>query len=159
MSKLILVAIVVVVALFLVKRGGGSGKAMQVNLEEGAKYLEQNKQVVGVTTTASGLQYEVLKQGNSEVHPSADDTVTVHYEGQLIDGTVFDSSVARGEPISFSLKQVIPGWTEGLQLMVVGEKARFVIPNELAYGRRSAGKIPPGAVLVFEVELLGIDSQ
>lgn len=157
MSKILLIVIAIVVAFVVVKRSGGSGKAMQLNLEEGAKYLEQNGQVVGVKTTDSGLQYEVLKEGNSEVKPSADDTVTVHYEGQLIDGTVFDSSVARGEPISFSLKQVIPGWTEGLQLMVVGEKARFVIPNDLAYGSRAAGKIPPGAVLVFEVELLGIN--
>jgi len=157
MSKLLLIAMVVIIAFVLVRRGQGSGKVMQLNLEQGAQYLEQNGQVVGVTTTESGLQYEVLQAGNSEVHPGADDQVTVHYEGALIDGTVFDSSIARDEPVTFSLRQVIPGWTEGLQLMVVGERARFVIPNALAYGSKGAGKIPPGAVLVFEVVLLGIN--
>lgn len=108
-------------------------------------------------TTASGLKYQVLKQGAGTVAPKATDTVKVHYHGTLLDGTVFDSSVQRGEPISFPLNQVIPGWTEGLQLMKVGDKFKFEIPPNLAYGPNSPSpKIPPNSTLVFEVELLGI---
>jgi len=110
------------------------------------------------TTTASGLKYQVLKHGTSTVSPNATDTVKVHYEGKLLDGTVFDSSIARGQPISFPLNQVIPGWTEGLQLMKVGDKFKFEIPANLAYGANSPSpSIPPNSTLVFEVELLGIE--
>jgi peptidylprolyl isomerase len=110
-----------------------------------------------MTTTASGLKYQVLKKGTGEVSPKATDTVRVHYHGTLLDGTVFDSSVDRGQPISFPLNGVIPGWTEGLQLMKVGDKYKFEIPAKLAYGDMSPSpKIPPGSTLVFEVELLGI---
>lgn len=110
------------------------------------------------TTTASGLKYVVLKHGAGNVSPKATDTVKVHYHGTLLDGTVFDSSVERGEPISFALNQVIPGWTEGLQLMKVGDKFKFEIPPNLAYGPASPSpKIPPNSTLVFEVELLGIN--
>ncbi len=109
-------------------------------------------------STASGLKYEVLKHGTGTVSPKATDTVKVHYHGTLLDGTVFDSSVERGQPISFPLNQVIPGWTEGVQLMKVGDKFRFVIPPALAYGPDSPSpKIPPNSTLVFEVELLGIE--
>ena len=108
-------------------------------------------------TTASGLKYQVLKHGTGTVSPKATDTVKVHYHGTLLDGTVFDSSVERGEPISFPLNGVIPGWTEGLQLMKVGDKFKFEIPPNLAYGANSPSpKIPPNSTLVFEVELLGI---
>ena len=108
-------------------------------------------------TTPTGLKYEVLKQGTGTVSPKATDTVKVHYHGTLLDGTVFDSSVQRGEPISFALNRVIPGWTEGLQLMKVGDKFKFEIPPNLAYGPNSPSpKIPPNSTLVFEVELLGI---
>ena len=108
-------------------------------------------------TTASGLKYQVLKQGAGTVSPKATDSVNVHYHGTLLDGTVFDSSVQRGQPISFPLNGVIKGWTEGLQLMKVGDKFKFEIPANLAYGDRSpTPKIPPGSTLVFEVELLGI---
>ena len=108
-------------------------------------------------TTASGLKYQVMKHGTGTTSPKATDTVKVHYHGTLLDGTVFDSSVQRGEPISFPLNQVIPGWTEGLQLMKVGDKFKFQIPPNLAYGDRSPSpKIPPNSTLVFEVELLGI---
>ena len=108
-------------------------------------------------TTASGLKYQVLKQGTGTVSPKATDTVKVHYHGTLLNGTVFDSSVERGEPISFPLNGVIPGWTEGLQLMKVGDKFKFEIPPDLAYGANSPSpKIPPNSTLVFEVELLGI---
>ena len=107
-------------------------------------------------TTASGLQYEILKAG-AGASPAAGDTVAVHYEGRLIDGTVFDSSIARGQPAVFQLDQVIPGWTEGVQLMQPGAKYRFTIPPELGYGARGAGgTIPPNAVLVFDVELLAV---
>ena len=108
-------------------------------------------------TTASGLKYQVMKQGTGTVSPKATDTVNVHYHGTLLDGTVFDSSVERGQPISFPLNGVIPGWTEGVQLMKVGDKFKFEIPPNLAYGANPpTPKIPPNSTLVFEVELLGI---
>jgi len=111
-----------------------------------------------VKTTASGLKYQVLKHGTGTTSPKATDTVKVHYHGTLLNGTVFDSSVQRGEPISFPLNRVIPGWTEGLQLMKVGDKFKFEIPPNLAYGENSpTPKIPPNSTLVFEVELLGIE--
>lgn len=111
-----------------------------------------------MTTTASGLKYQVLKHGTGTVSPKASDTVKVHYHGTLLNGTVFDSSVERNEPISFPLNAVIPGWTEGVQLMKVGDKFRFEIPPNLAYGPNSPSpKIPPNSTLVFEVELLGIE--
>lgn len=111
-----------------------------------------------VTTTASGLKYQVLKHGTGTVSPKATDSVRVHYHGTLLDGTVFDSSVERGQPISFPLNGVISGWTEGLQLMKVGDKFKFTIPPNLAYGDTSPSpKIPPNSTLVFEVELLGIE--
>lgn len=124
----------------------------------GQSYLDDNQAREGVQVTDSGLQYEVLTEGEGP-KPTADDTVTVHYVGTLMDGTEFDSSIARGEPASFPLKGVIPGWTEGLQLMNVGSKYRFVIPSDLAYGDRGAGQaIGPGETLIFEVELLEINS-
>jgi FKBP-type peptidyl-prolyl cis-trans isomerase len=108
-------------------------------------------------TTSSGLKYQVLKQGTGTASPKATDTVNVHYHGTLLNGTVFDSSVERGQPISFPLNGVIKGWTEGLQLMKVGDKFKFEIPPDLAYGAASPSpKIPPNSTLVFEVELLGI---
>jgi peptidylprolyl isomerase len=127
------------------------------NHDKGQAFLKQNSTAEGVITTASGLQYKVLKKGSGTVHPKVTDTVKVHYHGTLIDGTVFDSSVERGEPISFPLNRVIKGWTEGLQLMVVGEKTRLFIPSELGYGFRSVGPIPAGSTLIFDVELLGIN--
>lgn len=122
----------------------------------GEAFLADNAKREGVTVTESGLQWEVLQAADG-AKPSADDTVSVHYVGTLIDGSEFDSSIARGQPASFPLKGVIPGWTEGLQLMNVGSKFRFVIPSDLAYGQRGAGQsIGPGETLVFEVELLEI---
>jgi FKBP-type peptidyl-prolyl cis-trans isomerase FklB len=120
------------------------------------KLLDDNAKKAGVTTTASGLQYEILSEGKG-AKPKATDKVKVHYEGKLTDGKVFDSSRQRGEPVTFRLDQVIPGWTEGLQLMPVGSVYRFTIPSHLAYGPQGAGPIPPNSVLVFEVELLGIE--
>ena len=124
--------------------------------EESEKFLAENALKEGVKTTESGLQYEVIKMGKGK-KPAATDRVKVHYHGTLIDGTVFDSSVERGEPTSFGLNQVIAGWTEGLQLMPVGSKFKFYIPQELGYGSRSTGSIPPYSTLIFEVELLGIE--
>jgi len=129
------------------------------NKAAGEKFLAENAKKPGVTVTASGLQYEVLKQGDG-AKPAATDKVKVHYRGTLLDGTEFDSSYARGEPVTFPLNAVIKGWTEGVQLMNVGSKFRFVIPSELAYGDRGAGgRIEPGSTLVFEVELLGIEND
>lgn len=128
--------------------------------KEGQVFLENNKKREGVKTTASGLQYEVIKKGPGGPSPVATDKVNVHYHGTNIDGSVFDSSVERGEPITFGLNQVIKGWTEGLQLMQVGDKYRFFIPSDLAYGDRSPSpKIKANAVLIFEVELLGIEGK
>lgn len=125
---------------------------------EGKKFLADNAKRDGVKVTESGLQYEVLTEGKGAM-PKAEDMVTVHYVGTLIDGTEFDSSIKRGEPTSFPLNQVIPGWTEGVQLMPVGSKYKFVIPSDLAYGETGANTIPGNAVLVFEVELLDIESD
>lgn len=123
---------------------------------QGEQFLEENKLKEGVVVTESGLQYEVLRMGKGQ-KPQETDRVKVHYHGTLIDGTVFDSSVERGEPITFGLNQVIKGWTEGVQLMPVGSKFRFYIPQELGYGSQKAGQIPPYSTLIFEVELLGIE--
>ena len=124
---------------------------------DGEKFLAENAKREGVKVTASGLQYEILEPSLGQ-KPKATDTVRVHYEGTLIDGTVFDSSYRRGESISFPLNGVIKGWTEGLQLMSIGSKYKFFIPYQLAYGERGAGaSIPPYAALIFTVELLGIE--
>lgn len=126
------------------------------NKEEGEKFLAENALREGVITTPSGLQYEVIKMGKGK-KPVATDNVKVHYHGTLTNGTVFDSSVDRNEPITFGLTQVIAGWTEGLQLMPVGSKFKFYIPQQLGYGSQQAGSIPPYSTLIFEVELLGIE--
>jgi FKBP-type peptidyl-prolyl cis-trans isomerase FklB len=124
---------------------------------DGEKFLAENAKREGVKVTASGLQYEILEPSLGQ-KPKATDTVRVHYEGTLIDGTVFDSSYRRGESITFPLNGVIAGWTEGLQLMSIGSKYKFFIPYQLAYGERGAGhSIPPYAALIFTVELLGIE--
>lgn len=121
------------------------------------KFLEENKTKEGVKVTASGLQYKVIKSGTGK-SPVATDNVTVHYTGKLIDGTIFDSSVERGQPATFGLNQVIRGWTEGVQLMKEGDKFIFYVPQELGYGERGAGgQIPPYATLIFEVELIKVN--
>jgi FKBP-type peptidyl-prolyl cis-trans isomerase FklB len=122
--------------------------------EEGTKFLEDNAQRPEVKTTASGLQYEVLTEGTGPKPSGSTARVTVHYEGRLINGTVFDSSYKRNQPASFGLNQVISGWTEGVQLMPQGSKYRFFIPAEMGYGSRGAGSIPPNSTLIFDVELL-----
>lgn len=127
----------------------------QAKAAAGKAFLAENAKKPGVVTTSSGLQYQVLKEGTGK-QPTATSEVTVHYEGKLINGTVFDSSIARKEPFTFALNGVIPGWTEGLQLMKEGAKYRFVIPSELAYGAQEAGTIPANSTLVFEVELIKV---
>lgn len=160
MTKTVLLVIAVVLIGYYFLRNSGAAKSEEIaaNKQAGAKFMEINKTAEGVKTTSSGLQYLVLQESTSTKHPSATNRVKVHYEGKLLDGTVFDSSVKRGQPISFGLNQVIKGWTEGVQLMVMGEKTRFFIPADMAYGNKGAGSdIPGGSTLIFEVELLGIN--
>jgi len=134
-----------------------SSKKGEKAKREGTAFLEKNKAIEGVTTTASGLQYKVLTKGSGK-SPGASDNVTVHYTGKLIDGTVFDSSVERGQPATFGVSGVIRGWTEALQLMHEGDKWILFIPQDLAYGERGAGaQIPPYAALIFEVELIKVN--
>ena len=156
MSKIIILLLLVGAAVFIYKRMSGGSQDATVNIEKGTAFLESNGQREEVITTDSGLQYEVLVKSENTDHPQASDKVKVHYHGTLIDGTVFDSSVERGESISFGLDQVIKGWTEGVQLMSTGDKFRFYIPHDLAYGKRRAGAIGPGSTLIFDVELLAI---
>jgi len=127
-----------------------------MNEELGKKFLEQNAQQEGVKVTESGLQYLVLKEGNG-IKPGPNDAVTVHYTGRLIDGTVFDSSVERGEPATFAVGQVIPGWVEGLQLMSEGAAWRLFIPSNLAYGPHGTGPIQPNSTLIFDVQLIKVN--
>lgn len=139
------------------KQAGMANKAASSNKAEGERFLAANKTKPGVVTLPSGLQYKILKKGNGP-RPKATDTVTVHYEGKLIDGTIFDSSLKRNEPASFPVNGVIAGWTEALQLMPVGSTWQLYIPSELAYGERPrpGGPIGPNAVLTFEVQLLKV---
>lgn len=131
-------------------------KMSAATIEQGKAFLEENKKRAGVVTLNSGLQYEVINEGNGK-KPQATDRVKCHYEGTLIDGTLFDSSIQRGEPAVFGVNQVIPGWVEALQLMSEGSKWKLYIPSDLGYGARGAGEmIPPHSTLVFEVELLEV---
>jgi len=134
------------------------GKRAEKNVQKGKDFLATNGKKPGVTTTATGLQYEIMKAAEG-AKPKATDKVKVHYHGTLLNGTVFDSSVQRGEPIEFALNQVIPGWTEGVQLMNKGSKYKFTIPSELAYGANGQGSIGPNEVLVFEVELIDFKAE
>lgn len=137
------------------KQAAESAAKASKNVAEGEAFLAANKGKTGVQSTASGLQYQVLRAGNG-AKPQATDTVRVHYLGTLLDGSKFDSSYDRNEPAQFALNQVIPGWTEGVALMPVGSKYKFWIPSSLGYGERGAGPIGPNSTLVFEVELLDI---
>lgn len=138
------------------KQNAAAAKMGEVNKAAGEAFLAENAKRPEVKTTESGLQYEVITEGNGD-KPAASDTVVVHYTGTLIDGTVFDSSVERGTPATFGVTQVIPGWVEALQLMQVGAKWRLYIPSDLAYGPRGAGgAIGPNSTLIFDVELLQI---
>ncbi|WP_075187457.1 FKBP-type peptidyl-prolyl cis-trans isomerase [Teredinibacter haidensis] len=158
MNTFVIVIFIALVAYFT-WQGSVSKKKAKENNTQGNIFLEKNKQIEGVLVTASGLQVLQLQPGTGAVHAKPLDKVKVHYHGTLIDGTVFDSSVDRGEPIEFSLNQVIPGWTEGLQLMVEGEKSRLFIPSNLGYGNRNSGQIPAGSTLIFDVELIKITTD
>ena len=157
MLKFILPIVLIVIVVIFVRNSRANKQQAEMNLVEAEQFLSSNIHEEGVVVTESGLQYKVLQKGSGDKHPSATSRVKVHYHGTLIDGRVFDSSVERGEPIEFGLNQVIKGWTEGVQLMVVGEKTRFFIPSNLAYGNSSTGIITPGSTLIFDVELLGFD--
>ncbi len=156
MYKIIFPIVIVVLVVFFVYRSWNNSKAGAEQLALGQAFLTENATKPGVHTTESGLQYMVLSEGTGTVHPKANSKVTVHYEGKLLDGTVFDSSYKRNEPITFGLNQVIKGWQEGVQLMVEGEKMRLFIPANLAYGKGGTGPIPPSATLIFDVELISI---
>ena len=141
------------------KQKAAAAKMGEVNAQAGKAFLEENAKREEVKVTASGLQYEVLEEGTGAI-PTSTDRVVVHYTGKLIDGTVFDSSVERGEPAAFGVTQVIPGWVEALQMMKEGAKWRLYIPSELAYGANGAGNvIGPNATLIFDVELIKIASK
>lgn len=154
--KFVILAVAIALIAFYFIKNAKDKKASLQNIEIGNSFLTANKANPGVVETASGLQYQIVKKGDGSVHPSAKSTVKVHYHGTLLDGTVFDSSVERNEPISFPLNRVIKGWTEGLQLMKAGDTFKFFIPSDLAYGNAATGKIKPGSVLIFEVDLLEV---
>ena len=155
----IVLAIIIVILCFLIFKNSKKLKQQALaNAQIEADFLRANSQVDGVFETASGLQYKVVHRSDNETKPSPTSMVNVHYHGTLVDGTVFDSSVERNSPISFGLHQVIKGWTEGLQLMSEGDKFTFYIPHQLAYGEKRVGSIPPASLLIFEVELLKIES-
>lgn len=154
MLELLLPALLLAIIFFVFKSHQNNKKAAGFNQQLGQEFLAKNTENPDITVLPSGLQYEVLRQGDGTENPTAESTVQVHYHGTLIDGRVFDSSVDRGEPIEFKLNQVIPGWTEGVQLMVAGDKYRFYIPSNLAYGDGAVSIITPGSTLIFEVELI-----
>ncbi|CAM4121959.1 FKBP-type peptidyl-prolyl cis-trans isomerase [Pseudoalteromonas ostreae] len=155
----IILAIIIAILCFLIFQNSKKVKQQAIaNAQIEADFLVANSKVEGVIETASGLQYKVVSSSGSEARPSSTSMVNVHYHGTLLDGSVFDSSVERNSPISFGLNQVIKGWTEGLQLMSEGDKYTFYIPHQLAYGEKRVGSIPPASLLIFEVELLKVES-
>ncbi|WP_435235466.1 FKBP-type peptidyl-prolyl cis-trans isomerase [Psychromonas sp. PT13] len=156
MSNYTMIIVITVIALFFTFLHMRRTNGVEDSIRLGVDFLADNIQKEGVESTESGLQYKVLEKGTGDKHPTATSKVEVHYHGTLIDGTVFDSSVERGKSLSFPLNRVISGWIEGVQLMVEGDKFRFYIPSELAYGRRKLGKIKAGSVLIFEIELIAI---
>lgn len=157
MWNVVFLILLVVLLIYALRRAGVGAPGADDNIAAAEVFLQDNGRVDGVVQCDSGLQWLLLEEGHGQLTPSASDRVLVHYHGTLLDGSVFDSSVARGEPISFPLQQVIAGWTEGLQTMVVGEKKRFFIPSHLGYGRRAVGGIPGGSLLIFDVELIDIN--
>ncbi|WP_262965984.1 FKBP-type peptidyl-prolyl cis-trans isomerase [Methylobacter psychrophilus] len=157
MRKIQVVSIITVLLIGITMFSMANATTPEENKAAGIAFLAENAKKANIVTTASGLQYEVLTPGTGTVSPSATETVKVHYKGTTLDGKEFDSSYSRGEPISFPLNRVIPGWTEGVQLMTEGAKYRFYIPSELAYGEQGAGgSIGPNSTLIFDVELLKI---
>ena len=155
----IILLIIIGIFCFLIYQNSKKVKQQAVaNAKIEADFLIANSQIEGVHETASGLQYKIEHQSGSDIKPSPTSMVNVHYHGTLIDSTVFDSSVERNSPISFGLNQVIKGWTEGLQLMSEGDKYTFYVPHQLAYGEKRVGSIPAASLLIFEVELLKVES-
>jgi len=155
----IILAIIIAIFCYLIFQNSKKVKQQALaNAQLGSDFLATNSKVEGVTETASGLQYKIEHSSGSDVEPSPTSMVNVHYHGTLLDGSVFDSSVERNSPISFGLHQVIKGWTEGLQLMSEGDKYTFYVPHQLAYGEKRVGSIPPASLLIFEVELLKVES-
>jgi len=147
----------VIFVFFYIQRTNTVGN-FQENIKIGAAFLEQNALKDGVISTDTGMQYKVLSRGTGTVLPKPDSNVTVNYEGKLVDGTVFDSSLEK-KPVSFVLSDTIPGWKQGMQLMRVGDKFRFFIPSTLGYGDRDVGQIPAGSLLIFDVELIRINNM
>ena len=127
------------------------------NITKGEQFLSKNRKDKSVIEKISGLQYQIIVKGNGTIHPKSNDRVTAHYHGSFLNGDIFDSSMARGRPITFNLDQVIKGWEKGIKLMVVGDKFRLFIPSHLAYGNQKVGQVPPGSLLIFEIELLAIN--
>jgi peptidylprolyl isomerase len=160
MSEVVLYITVVIllvsVSFYRAYYSSGVSKLNGESKQEGIDFLALNRFKDDVKVTESGLQHTLLQAGTGSAHPTVKDLVKVHYEGTFVDGRVFDSSIKRGRPAKFGVNRVIKGWTEGLQLMVVGEKRRFYIPAKLAYGNRWVGNIPPGSTLIFDIELLAI---
>ncbi|WP_462164185.1 FKBP-type peptidyl-prolyl cis-trans isomerase [Pseudoalteromonas xiamenensis] len=157
-TNIVLIAVIVFLVILIVRAGARNKQVARTNHQAQAAFLAENKQRPEVHETDTGLQYEMLVSVDRDAQkPTATSQVKVHYHGTLLDETVFDSSVKRGQPISFKLNQVISGWTEGLQLMKEGEKVRFFIPSNLAYGDKGVGSIPPGSLLIFDVELIAIE--
>ncbi len=151
------ISIIIVILIGFTMFSMANATSPEENKAAGIAFLAENAKKTNVVTTASGLQYEVIKAGTGTATPKATDTVTVHYKGTTIDGAEFDSSYSRGAPTSFPLNRVIAGWTEGVQLMTVGATYRFYIPSQLAYGEQGAGRaIGPNATLIFDVELIKI---
>lgn len=158
MNLLVIAITVALVVMFTLRFKRKKAQAL-ANAEQGNQFLAKNKNRPEVTETESGLQFEILHRSESEERPNEAHKVTVHYHGTMVDGSVFDSSVDRGQSIDFFLTQVIPGWTEGLQLMAIGDKFRLYLPSHIAYGTRQVGSIPGGSVLIFDVELIAIHSS
>jgi len=154
------VVVALIFAFILTVSADGAEKMEKYHKRKAKDFLEANSKKEGVQVTDSGLQYKIIRKGTSNVSPMKSETVEVHYRGTLIDGKQFDASYDRGQPSKFGVGQVISGWTEGLQLMHVGDKFEFYIPSELGYGARGSGRnIPPHSALIFEVELLGIEGK
>lgn len=154
--KVLLPIIALLLIAFILYKNMSTQKIAEKNIQAGNTFLERNSHQAGVITTDSGLQYLVLRKGVGTEHPTATSQVKVHYQGTLLDGSEFDSSYKRDEPIVFQLNQVVKGWQEGLQHMVEGEKLRLFIPYQLGYGKSNSGPIPAGSTLIFDVELLEI---
>lgn len=158
MLNLFLLLIIISLLFLIIKSTLNNAKLAQHNIALQHSFLIENKQRAEIIETKTGLQYEMLRSNEQGLKPSKNAKVKCHYHGTLIDGTVFDSSIERNSPLSFSLNQVIAGWTEVLSLMRAGEKVKAYIPYQLAYGKRAVGKIPPASLLIFEIELLEIES-